>query len=57
MREHGEILEALSRRDGVRLRRLLEEHLRHRYEALIASAEKGAQPGGGETQPAAAMPR
>jgi len=57
VREHGEILEALSRRDGVRLRGLLQEHLRHKYQALIASAsaEKGAQPGG--EQPAAAMPR
>jgi DNA-binding GntR family transcriptional regulator len=55
VREHGEILEALSRRDGSRLRRLLQEHLRHKYEALIASAEKSARAGG--EQPAAAMPR
>jgi DNA-binding GntR family transcriptional regulator len=55
VREHGEILEALSRRDGFRLRGLLQEHLRHKYEALIASAEKSAQPGG--EQPTAAMPR
>src|SRR6202165_4288588 len=33
VREHGEILEALSRRDGVRLRGLLPEHLRHKHEA------------------------
>jgi DNA-binding GntR family transcriptional regulator len=55
VREHGEILGALSRRDGVRLRGLLKEHLRHKYQALIASAEKSARPGG--DQPAAAMPR
>jgi DNA-binding GntR family transcriptional regulator len=55
VREHGEILEALSRRDGVRLRGLLQEHLRHKYQALIASAEKSARPGG--EQPAAAMLR
>jgi DNA-binding GntR family transcriptional regulator len=39
VREHGEILDALSRREGVRLRNLLQEHLRHKYQALIASAE------------------
>jgi DNA-binding GntR family transcriptional regulator len=55
VREHGEILEALSRRDGPRLRGLLQEHLRHKYEALIASAEKSARPG--DEQSAAAMPR
>jgi DNA-binding GntR family transcriptional regulator len=55
VREHGEILEALSRREGVRLRGLLQEHLRHKYQALIASAEKSARPGG--EQPAVAMPR
>jgi DNA-binding GntR family transcriptional regulator len=55
VREHGEILEALSRRDGVRLRGLLQEHLRHKYQALIASAEKSARPDG--ERPAAALPR
>jgi DNA-binding GntR family transcriptional regulator len=55
VREHCEILEVLSRRDGVRLRGLLQEHLRHKYQALIASAEKRAEPGG--EQPAAEMPR
>jgi DNA-binding GntR family transcriptional regulator len=55
VREHGEILEVLSRRDGVRLRGLLQEHLRHKYEALTVSAEKSARPGG--EQPTAAMPR
>ena len=55
VREHGEILEALSRRDGVRLRGLLQEHLRHKYQALIASSERSARPGG--EQPAAALPR
>ena len=50
VREHGEILEALARRDGVRLRGLLQEHLRHKYQALVASAEKGSRP-------AAAVPR
>jgi DNA-binding GntR family transcriptional regulator len=55
VREHGEILEALSRRDGVRLRGLLQEHLRHKYQALITSLEKGARPE--SEQPAASMPR
>ncbi len=35
--EHGEILEALSARDGMRLRDLLQQHLRHKYRALIAA--------------------
>jgi len=55
VREHGEILEALSRRDGVRLRNLLQEHLRHKYQALIASAEKSARPANEQT--AAGTPR
>jgi DNA-binding GntR family transcriptional regulator len=55
VREHGEILEALSRRDGARLRGLLQEHLRHKYQALSASAEKSARPA--DEQPGAAMPR
>jgi DNA-binding GntR family transcriptional regulator len=55
VREHTEILEALTRRDGVRLRGLLQEHLRHKYEALVASAEKSARASG--EQPAAAIPR
>jgi DNA-binding GntR family transcriptional regulator len=54
VREHGDILAALSRRDGVRLRGLLQEHLRNKYLALVASAEKNARTG---EQPAAAMPR
>jgi DNA-binding GntR family transcriptional regulator len=55
VREHGKILSALSRRDGVRLRILLQEHLRHKYQALIASAEKNAR--AASEQAAAAMPR
>jgi DNA-binding GntR family transcriptional regulator len=55
VREHGQILEALSRRDGVRLRGLLQEHLRHKYQALLASEEKAGR--AGAEQPAAAMPR
>jgi DNA-binding GntR family transcriptional regulator len=54
VREHGDILVALSRREGVRLRGLLQEHLRNKYLALVASAEKNARTG---EQPAAAMPR
>lgn len=37
VREHGEILEALTRRDGPRLREILQEHLRNKYHALVAS--------------------
>lgn len=50
VREHGEILEALTRRDGPRLRELLQEHLRNKLRALVASgvaAEKG-EPATGE---------
>jgi DNA-binding GntR family transcriptional regulator len=54
VREHGDILVALSRREGVRLRGLLQEHLRNKYLALVASADKNARTG---EQPAAAMPR
>ncbi|HSN91215.1 MAG TPA: GntR family transcriptional regulator [Anaeromyxobacteraceae bacterium] len=46
--EHGEILEALSRRDGARLRELLRLHLEHKYESLLAAAaaeEKGPSHG------------
>lgn len=42
--EHGEILEALSRRDGARLRELLRLHLEHKYRSLAAAGaaeEKG----------------
>jgi DNA-binding GntR family transcriptional regulator len=52
VREHGEILAALTRRDGARLRALLQEHLRNKYLALVASAEKSARAGG--EQPTAA---
>src|SRR5258708_27435923 len=55
VREHGEILAALSRRDGARLRSLLQEHLRNKYQALVASAEKGARTGG--EAPAPPLPR
>jgi len=38
VREHGDILEALERRDGVRLRELLSQHLEHKHRALLAAA-------------------
>jgi DNA-binding GntR family transcriptional regulator len=38
VREHGEILEALSRRDGPRVRELLRQHLAHKFRALMASS-------------------
>lgn len=45
VREHGEMLEALSRRDGPRMRELLQEHLRHKYRALTAAdAAAGKDP-------------
>ena len=37
VREHGEILDALERRDGPRLRDLLQRHLTNKYRALVAS--------------------
>ncbi len=45
--EHGEMIEALSRRDGVRMREMLQEHLRHKYRALTA-AVAGEEQGGSE---------
>jgi len=47
VREHAEILEALARRDGARLRDLLQEHLRHKYRALTASGAHEAAGGAG----------
>jgi DNA-binding GntR family transcriptional regulator len=55
VREHGEILDALSRREGPRLRSILQEHLRHKYQALSNSAEKVARPAA--EVPAVALPR
>jgi DNA-binding GntR family transcriptional regulator len=48
VREHGEILEALAQRDGVRLRELLQDHIRHTHQALISSTETAA---GGASAP------
>jgi len=56
VREHGEILDALSRRDGLRLRELLQEHLRHKHRALLASSageEKGHARAAGDRSGAA----
>lgn len=47
VREHGQILEALASRDGPRLRELLQEHLRHKYRALLASGAGAGQGGAG----------
>lgn len=55
VREHGEILAALSGREGVRLRKILQEHLRHKYQALVASAEPAAT--GARLPPAPGTPR
>jgi DNA-binding GntR family transcriptional regulator len=55
VREHGEILDALSRRNGARLRNLLQEHLRHKYQALMASAESA--PNAARLPPAPGTPR
>jgi DNA-binding GntR family transcriptional regulator len=37
--EHGQILEALERRDGARLRRTLEAHLKNKRDVVIAAIE------------------
>lgn len=55
VREHGEMIEALSQRDGARMRELLQEHLRHKYQALIAASageEKRSEPPGEEVEEA-----
>lgn len=41
--EHGEILDALSRRDGQRLKRLLHEHLLNKLEVVRAAIAAGAE--------------
>ena len=42
VREHGKILEALTRRDGRRLRDLLQQHLEHKHQALLAASTAAA---------------
>jgi len=42
VREHGEMLEALSRRDGPRLRELLQRHLANKLESLAAASAVAA---------------
>lgn len=50
VREHGEILEALSRRDSARLQKLLQEHLIHKLTVVLEAM-------GSRTGPPAAAPR
>ena len=40
VREHGEMLDALSKRDGAALRDILRAHLQHKHDALIAELER-----------------
>jgi DNA-binding GntR family transcriptional regulator len=57
VREHGKILEALTRRDGRRLRDLLQQHLEHKYQALLASgAASEARSGGARIATSRAKP-
>jgi DNA-binding GntR family transcriptional regulator len=49
VREHIEILAALERRDGLRLRQILQDHVRHTHQAVVAA--------GGLPAPAVQDPR
>ncbi|WP_066740829.1 GntR family transcriptional regulator [Cupriavidus sp. D384] len=40
VREHGEMLDALAKRDGAALRDILRAHLEHKHAALIAELER-----------------
>lgn len=40
VREHGDMLDALSKRDGPALRDILRAHLQHKHDALIAELER-----------------
>ncbi|MGI3778321.1 MAG: GntR family transcriptional regulator [Janthinobacterium lividum] len=55
MEEHEEILDALCRRDGERLARLLSEHLRNKRDIIVAQIRAAAGEGG-TGSPAAAHP-
>ncbi|KAI3593606.1 Transcriptional regulator associated with Tricarboxylic transport [Cupriavidus sp. U2] len=40
VREHGDMIDALARRDGAALRDILRAHLEHKHDALIAELER-----------------
>lgn len=40
VQEHGQMLDALSKRDGAALRDILRAHLQHKHDALIAELER-----------------
>ena len=40
VREHGDMLDALAKRDGAALRDILRAHLEHKHDALIAELER-----------------
>lgn len=44
VREHEQMLEALGRRDGEELGRILRDHLRHKYEGLASAELTAAEP-------------
>jgi DNA-binding GntR family transcriptional regulator len=44
VREHREILDALTRRDGPRLREILQQHLEHKHYELVASGSPVSAP-------------
>lgn len=45
VREHAEMMEALEQRDGPRLRRLLQDHIRHTQQAAASSGLLAGRPG------------
>lgn len=54
--EHEQILDALERREGDRLRRILEQHLRNKRDVVIAAIEARLRAKEAESAPVTALP-
>jgi DNA-binding GntR family transcriptional regulator len=57
VKEHGEMLEALSHRDGARLGELLRQHLEHKHRSLVAASAAEEKIGPRPTKRRADAPR